>query len=119
MDVCFANSDGLVDVPRLRAMWGELRTLPEIDEEVMSHGDLTPPKVLVDAGRLVGVLDPGGFAAADPALDLVSVWHLLNHRQRDVVREALGAVTCSGIAGSLGRSCRRWGSSGTTPRRTR
>jgi len=64
--------------------------LPEVDDDTMCHGDLTPPNVLVNEGHLVGVLDTGGFAAADPALDLVSVWHLLDHERREVVRESLG-----------------------------
>lgn len=78
---CFERSEGLVDVPTLRAMWRGWRTLPEVDADVMSHTDLTPPNILVRRGRLAGVLDTGGFASADPALDLVSAWHVLNRRQ--------------------------------------
>ncbi len=89
MTLCFERSAGLVDVPRLRALWVQLRALPEIDQHTMCHGDLTPPNVLVESGRLVGVLDIGGFAAADPALDLVSVWHLLENGEREVVHDAL------------------------------
>jgi len=74
MEICFSESEGLLDVPRLRAMWADLRTLPEVDADVMCHGDLIPPNVLVRYGRLVGVLDGGGFAAADPALDLAGAW---------------------------------------------
>jgi aminoglycoside phosphotransferase (APT) family kinase protein len=80
----------LPDVTRLRAMWAGLRALPEVDADVMCHGDLIPPNVLVRGGRLAGVLDTGGFAAADPALDLVSAWHLLDDAPRAVLREALG-----------------------------
>lgn len=94
MDVCFTNSEGLLDVPRLRAMWTELRDLPEIDADVMCHGDLTPPNVLVREGRLAGILDGGGFAPADPALDLVSAWHLLDAGQRETLRVLLG---CSDV----------------------
>ena len=90
MEFCFGESADLHDVARLRAMWTELRTLPEVDADVMCHGDLTPPNVLVKDGRLVGVLDGGGFAAADPALDLVGAWHLLDEAQRQILREALG-----------------------------
>ena len=43
----------------------------------MTHSDLIPGNVLVSAGRLSGILDVGGFGPADPALDLVSAWHLL------------------------------------------
>ena len=90
METCFRESAGLLDVTRLRAMWAGLRTLPEVDADVMCHGDLIPPNVLVRGGRLAGVLDTGGFAAADPALDLVSAWHLLDDGPRVVLREALG-----------------------------
>ena len=89
MDLCFAKSVGLVDVETLRGLWESLRVLPEVDEGVMCHGDLTPQNVLVDAGHLVGVLDTGGFDAADPALNLVSVWHLLDYERRELVRQHL------------------------------
>ncbi len=90
LQLCFRESEDLLDVPRCRALWNELRQLPEVDPDLMCHTDLTPPNVLVRDGRLVGVLDSGGFAAADPALDLVGAWHLLDDRQRLVFREALG-----------------------------
>lgn len=89
MEVCFGQSEGLLDVERLRSLWTVLRSLPEVDHDVMTHGDLTPPNVLVQGARLAGVLDSGGFAAADPALDLVSVWHLLDQSVRQLVRERL------------------------------
>jgi aminoglycoside phosphotransferase (APT) family kinase protein len=99
MALCFARSDGLVDVSTLRAMWREWRTLPEVDADVMSHTDLTPPNILVRQDRLVGVLDTGGFGPADPALDLVSAWHLLEGVHRDRVRERLG---CSEVQWARG-----------------
>jgi aminoglycoside phosphotransferase (APT) family kinase protein len=89
MEICFRESAGLLDVTRLRAMWAAMRTLPEVDADVMCHGDLIAPNVLVRGSRLAGVLDSGGFAAADPALDLVSAWHLLDDGPRAVLREAL------------------------------
>jgi len=90
MDVCFSSSEGMLDVERLRLMWAEMRLLEAPDPDVMCHGDLTPPNVLVKSGRLVGVLDGGGFAAADPALDLVAAWHLLDDEPRRVFRSTLG-----------------------------
>lgn len=90
MSTCFARSEGLLDIARLRKIWAELRELPEVDADVMTHGDLTPANVLVGDGRLVGVLDTGGFAPADPALDLIVAWHLLEPGPREVFRSALG-----------------------------
>ncbi|WP_448460126.1 phosphotransferase [Mycobacterium syngnathidarum] len=43
----------------------------------MNRGDLLAGNLLVHHGRLTGVLDVGGLAPADPALDLVSAWHCL------------------------------------------
>ena len=56
----------------------------------MTHGDLIPGNVLVENGRLVGVIDVGGLGPADPALDLVAGWHLLDTGPRLVFRSALG-----------------------------
>ncbi|MFJ4206119.1 aminoglycoside phosphotransferase family protein [Streptomyces sviceus] len=90
MAKCFEESKGLLDVPRLRQMWCRLRELPRTGADVMSHGDLIPGNVLVTGGRLSGVLDTGGFGPADPALDLVSAWHLLQPGPREVLRRTLG-----------------------------
>jgi aminoglycoside phosphotransferase (APT) family kinase protein len=57
---------------------------------VMSHGDLIPGNVLVSGGRLAGVIDVGGLGPADPALDLVAAWHLLEAGPRQVLRDDLG-----------------------------
>ncbi|MFJ2744418.1 aminoglycoside phosphotransferase family protein [Streptomyces sp. NPDC087440] len=89
MAECFEESEGLLDVPRLRDMWSRYRELPRTSPDVMSHGDLIPGNVLVTGGRLVGVLDTGGFGAADPALDLVGAWHLLEAGPREALRRRL------------------------------
>ncbi|MFF0014781.1 aminoglycoside phosphotransferase family protein [Streptomyces sp. NPDC005374] len=90
MTECFERSEGLLDVVPLRKLWGRLRELPRTDADVMSHRDLIPGNVLVAQGRLSGVLDTGGFGPADPALDLISAWHLLQPGPREVLRKALG-----------------------------
>ncbi|MDX3076152.1 aminoglycoside phosphotransferase family protein [Streptomyces sp. NPDC088354] len=89
MAKCFEESEGLLDVPRLRRVWSRFRELPRTGADVMSHGDLIPGNVLVAGDRLGGVLDTGGFGPADPALDLVSAWHLLQQGPREVLRQTL------------------------------
>jgi aminoglycoside phosphotransferase (APT) family kinase protein len=91
MELCFRESEDLVDVARLRAIWARLRRLPRESPDVMTHGDLTPGNVLVADGRLTGILDAGGLGAADPALDLVSAWHLLDTDRREVLRQDLSS----------------------------
>lgn len=91
MQECLRNSDGLLDVGSLSAIWIEMRDIPRDDSpDVMNHADLMPQNLLVDSGRLTGVLDVGGLCAADPALDLVCAWHLLDTVRRGVLRNRLG-----------------------------
>lgn len=90
MQTCFERSQKLLDVPRLRRMWATFRELPRVAADVMTHGDLIPGNVLVAKGRLAGVIDVGGLGPADPALDLVGAWHLLEKNPRQVLRERLG-----------------------------
>lgn len=88
---CFERSEGLLDVPQLQAAWEEFRELPAHAAESMNHGDLMPGNVLISEGRLSGLLDFATFGAADPSLDLVSAWHLLEREPRAVLRAALGS----------------------------
>lgn len=101
MATCFRESEGLLDVDRLRRLWRDFRELPRTSPDVMSHGDLIPGNVLVADGRLAGVLDTGGFAPADPALDLVGAWHLLDTGPRNVLRRAL---SCDDLEWERGRA---------------
>jgi aminoglycoside phosphotransferase (APT) family kinase protein len=90
MRTCLRNSEPYLDVARLRRMWDALRELPRAGEDVMNHGDLIPGNVLVSGGRLTGILDVGGLGPADPALDLIVAWNLLEARPRQVLRDELG-----------------------------
>jgi aminoglycoside phosphotransferase (APT) family kinase protein len=87
---CFAQSERLLDVPRLRGIWTDMRALPRSTRDVMTHGDLIPGNVLVVHGRLAAVIDVGGLGPADPALDLVGAWHLLEAGPRQAFRDTLG-----------------------------
>jgi aminoglycoside phosphotransferase (APT) family kinase protein len=89
MHTCLRESAGLLDVRRLTRMWAAFRELPREAPNVMSHRDLTPGNVLITSGHLAGVLDLGSYGAADPALDLVSAWNLLEVGPRQVLRTAL------------------------------
>ncbi|MGH8923822.1 MAG: aminoglycoside phosphotransferase family protein, partial [Acidimicrobiia bacterium] len=89
MKTCFQQSRQLFDVSLLRQIWTRLRELPRESSDVMTHGDLIPGNVLVFNGRLAGILDAGGLGPADPALDLVGGWHLLDTRPRQLLREDL------------------------------
>lgn len=87
---CLRRSESLLPVPRLRDAWGSLGRTGRTEPDVMSHKDLTPFNLVVRDGRLLGVLDTGDFGPADPALDLVVAWHLLEDEARIIFRERLG-----------------------------
>ncbi|WAE74768.1 aminoglycoside phosphotransferase family protein [Streptomonospora nanhaiensis] len=90
MRTCLERSEELLDVPRLRGLWEGMRELPRGGEpDLMCHGDLIPGNLLVRDGRLAGGLDVGGLGPADPALDLVCAWHMLDDGPRHAFREAL------------------------------
>lgn len=102
VQMCLQRSEPLLDVPVLRGLWSELRELPRGGTpDVMNHGDLIPGNVLVTGGRLTGVLDVGGLGPADPALDLVSAWHLLEAAPRATLRTLLA---CDDLQWERGRA---------------
>lgn len=89
VDECITRSEDLLGADALRAMWSRFRELPNEDPDAMCHSDLIPSNVLVHDGHLAGLLDTGGFQAADPALDLVVAWHLFAEPSRDLIRTGL------------------------------
>lgn len=92
MNTCFDKSSSLMNVGPLRALWAELRELPDGKADVMSHGDLIPQNILISHGRISGVIDTGSFGPADPALDLIAAWHLFDPPRRDAVRTQVGCA---------------------------
>jgi aminoglycoside phosphotransferase (APT) family kinase protein len=102
MRTCLRHSEPFLDVPTLRRLWDTMRDLPRATpDDVMCHGDLIPGNVLVSGGRLTGVIDVGGLGPADPALDLVGAWHLLEDGPRQAFRAALG---CGDLEWERGRA---------------
>jgi aminoglycoside phosphotransferase (APT) family kinase protein len=89
VQTCFDRSERLLDVPGLRRVWRRMRTLPRTAADTMTHGDLVPGNVLVSDGHLAAIIDVGGLGPADPALDLVGAWHLLEAAPRQVLRDDL------------------------------
>jgi aminoglycoside phosphotransferase (APT) family kinase protein len=93
VETCFRRSDQILDVPRLRHMWATMRELPRAPgADVITHGDLIPGNLLVSNARLVGIIDVGGLGPADPALDLVGAWHVLEAGPRQEFRDDLGCA---------------------------
>jgi aminoglycoside phosphotransferase (APT) family kinase protein len=56
---------------------------------VWVHGDLTATNLLCQAGRLSAVIDFGGLAVGDPAVDLLPAWNMGDAASRRVFRDAM------------------------------
>jgi len=79
-------------------MWRDLRDLP--------HGT-------------AGVIDVGGLGPADPALDLVGAWHLLEPGPRQALHDDLECDDLEWARGKAWAFQQAMGRSGTTSRAIR
>jgi aminoglycoside phosphotransferase (APT) family kinase protein len=58
-------------------VWETALRAPPAELETWLHGDLHPQNLLVENGKLAGVIDWADIAAGDSATDLGSIWMLL------------------------------------------
>ena len=78
----------------IRRKWADALRAPVGVEATWIHGDLHARNVLVDAGRLSGVIDWGDLAQGDRATDLACVWMLLPElSMRRATISALGEIS--------------------------
>jgi len=57
--------------------WKSALQAPPAEVATWFHGDMHPQNVLVEDGKLAGVIDWADIASGDPATDLGSIWMLL------------------------------------------
>jgi aminoglycoside phosphotransferase (APT) family kinase protein len=79
--------------PGLRAFLDEAQGLPPGELTSIVHGDLHFRQVLVDGGRVTGVIDWVDVCRSDPAIDLSIAWSFLNADDRARFLDAYGPVT--------------------------
>jgi aminoglycoside phosphotransferase (APT) family kinase protein len=87
--------DGMVDRAGVLRVWEAAVAASRWDGPPMwLHGDLHPANILVDRGRISGVIDFGDVTSGDPATDLAVAWMLLpadcHGAFRDAYRDASG-----------------------------
>jgi aminoglycoside phosphotransferase (APT) family kinase protein len=70
--------------------WEAALLAPEWERPpVWIHGDLDSRNLLVECGRLCGVIDFGGLGVGDPACDVMVAWKLFSGDARDIFRTQL------------------------------
>lgn len=83
-------SQGLVDVDAVFDVWARALEAPLWDGQlVWMHADLLKSNLLVQDGRLCGVIDFGSAGIGDPAFDVVPAWSVFKAAGREAFREAL------------------------------
>jgi aminoglycoside phosphotransferase (APT) family kinase protein len=84
---------GQADVDALLAAWQlGVEAAPWTLAPRWVHGDLMDGNLLLQDGRLHGVIDWGGVKAADPAVELMIAWNLFEPTARNAYRVAPGFV---------------------------
>jgi aminoglycoside phosphotransferase (APT) family kinase protein len=90
----------LVDVETLTRLWDEsVSAEPWPGPATWAHCDLLSGNVLVDHGRLVGVLDFGASGVGDPACDLMAAWSILPASARALFRADVGLNDATWLRG--------------------
>ncbi len=80
-----------IDAAAILAVWERLLAAPVWPHPpVWVHGDLSAGNLLVENGRLTGVIDFGCLGVGDPAVDLMVAWNLFSADARKVYRTELG-----------------------------
>jgi aminoglycoside phosphotransferase (APT) family kinase protein len=99
---CRALGDFEFDLDAAERMWDEAMRLPGIGDRPPPrwyHGDLAAENLLMRNGRLAAVLDFGGLAIGDPAVDLAVAWEVLDPQAREIFRSKLGVDDTTWLRG--------------------
>jgi aminoglycoside phosphotransferase (APT) family kinase protein len=85
-----ATLAGAIEGDAATAAWEAALRAPEWeDPPLWIHGDLDSRNLLVEQGRLSGVIDFGGLGVGDPACDVMVAWKVFTVDSRQVFRDAL------------------------------
>ncbi|MCS5711979.1 phosphotransferase [Candidatus Berkiella aquae] len=85
-----ADLEGIVDTSAALKIWNICKQAPIWDKPpVWIHSDLLPANILVNNGKVTGIIDFGMMGIGDPACDLLPAWSLLDRDSRETFRTTL------------------------------
>jgi len=109
LDVAVPGSGGRACRDLVLSAWEAALAVPVWDgPPVWLHGDPHPANVLIDNGRVSGVIDFGDITAGDPASDLSLAWMLLPASRHDDFRAAYAAAGGKSIGEATWARGRGW-----------
>lgn len=77
---------------RVAEVWLAALTAPMPDTPRWLHGDLHPRNILVERGRISGIIDWGDINGGDVATDLAALWMLFEKHPRQAALNAYGEI---------------------------
>ncbi|MBI4197826.1 MAG: aminoglycoside phosphotransferase family protein [Chloroflexi bacterium] len=91
---------GMIDIDAATEAWEAALQAPVWHSPpVWIHGDMLPGNLLVEKGRLSGVIDFECLGVGDPACDLMAAWALFSGESRDTFRSALSVDDATWMRG--------------------
>lgn len=81
-------------------LWADAMRANPASAPVWLHGDVHPGNVLVEDGRISGIIDWGLCGVGDGACDLLTAWAMFDRAPRDVFRKAIGASDAEWLRGA-------------------
>lgn len=98
------GSDMIPTVGRVEEIWTRALEAPLDAPATWLHGDLHTQNVLVDGGRLSGVIDWGDLCHGDRATDLAAIWMLLG----DIAARETAIRMCRNVSEATWIRARGW-----------
>ena len=86
---CIEALTSEIDAVRATGVWETALASSWSEPPVWFHGDVAPDNLLIESGKLCGVIDFGQLAAGDPACDVAIAWTLFSGDSRHAFRTRL------------------------------
>jgi aminoglycoside phosphotransferase (APT) family kinase protein len=98
------GSDMAATIGRVEEIWIRALEAPIDTPATWLHGDLHAQNVLVDGGKLSGIIDWGDLCRGDRATDLAAIWMLL----RDIAAREAAIRSCPDVSEATWDRARGW-----------